>query len=112
MASPAWQVALFLASDEQALGPSAQKSLYFRHIASPTTMAASGAKATTGVEAGGRRLELNLFSQIQGIVHLKPEISDGAFQLGMTEEKLDRTQVSGLTIDLGSLRTAHRVRAV
>jgi len=111
MAPPAWQVVLFLASDEQALGPSAQKSLYFRRIASPTTMAASGANATTGVEAGGRRLELNLFSQIQGIVHLKPEISDGAFQLGVTE-KLDRTQVSGLTIDLGSLRTAHRVRAV
>jgi hypothetical protein len=43
---------------------------------------------------------------------LNPEISDGAFQLGVTEEKLDRTQVSGLTIDLGSLRTAHRVRAV
>jgi hypothetical protein len=111
MAPPAWQVVLFLASDEQALGPSAQKSLYFRRIASPTTMAASGANATTGVEAGGRRLVLNLFSQIQGIVHLNPEISDGAFQLGVTE-KLDRTQVSGLTIDLGSLRTAHRVRAV
>ena len=71
-----------------------------------------GAKATTGVEAGGRRLELNPFSHIQGVVHLNPEISDGAFQLGMTEEKLDRTQVSGLTINLGNLRAAHRVRAV
>jgi hypothetical protein len=69
--------------------------------------AAFGAKATTGVEAGGRRLELNLFSHIQGVVYLNPEISDGAFQLGMTEEKLDCTQVSGLTINLGSLRAAH-----
>jgi hypothetical protein len=37
-----------------------------------------GAKVTTGVEAGGRRLELNLFSHIQGVVHLNSEISDGA----------------------------------
>ena len=71
-----------------------------------------GAKATTGVEAGGRRLELNLFCHIQGVVHLNPEISDGAFQLGMTEQELDCTQVSGLTINLGSPRAAHRVRAV
>ena len=54
-------------------------------------MTAAGAKETTGLEAGGRRLELNLFSQNQGVVHLNPEISDGAFQLGMTEEKLDCT---------------------
>jgi hypothetical protein len=73
---------------------------------------ASGAKVTTGVEAGGRRLELNLFSHIQGVVHLNSEISDGAFQLGMTEQKLDCTQVTGLPINLGSLRAAHRVRAV
>jgi hypothetical protein len=69
--------------------------------------AARGAKATTGVDAGGRRLELNLFSHIQGVVHLNPEIPDGAFQFGMTEEKLDCTQVSGLAINLGSLRAAH-----
>jgi hypothetical protein len=51
---------------------------------------ASGARATTGMEADGRRLKLNLFSHIQGVVHLNPEISDRAFQFGMTEEKLDR----------------------
>jgi hypothetical protein len=43
-------------------------------------------EATTGVDAGGRRLELNPFSHIQGVVHLNPEISDGAFQFGMTEQ--------------------------
>lgn len=75
-------------------------------------MTASGAKAAIGVEASGRRLELNLFSHIQGVVHLNPEIADGAFQLGMTEEKLDCTQVTDLTINLGRLRAAHRVRAV
>ena len=39
-------------------------------------------RATTGVEFGGRRLELNLFSYIQGVIHLNPEVSDGAFQFG------------------------------
>jgi hypothetical protein len=34
---------------------------------------------TTGVQADGRRLKLNLFSHIQGVVHLNPEISDGVF---------------------------------
>jgi hypothetical protein len=47
---------------------------------------AHGAKATTGVEAGGRRSEINLFGNIQGVVHLNSEISDGAFQLGMPEQ--------------------------
>jgi hypothetical protein len=75
-------------------------------------MPASGAKATTGVEAGGRRSEVNLLGNIQGVVHLNSEISDGAFQLGVSEEKLDCTQVAGLPINLGSLRAAHRVRAV
>ena len=55
-----------------------------------------GAKATTGVDAGGRRLELNLFSHIQGVVHLNPEISDGAFQLRMAEEELHRPEVAVL----------------
>jgi hypothetical protein len=52
-------------------------------------MTANGAKATTGVEAGGRRSEVNLLGNIQGVVHLNSEISDGAFQLGVSEEKLD-----------------------
>jgi hypothetical protein len=74
--------------------------------------AAIGTKGTTGVEAGGRRLKLYLFSHIQSVIHLNPEISDSAFQLGMAEEKLDCTQVTGLAINLGSLRTPHRVRAI
>ena len=73
----------------------------------PIGSSARGAKATTGVEAGGRRLELNLFSQIQGVVHLNPEISDGAFQLRVTEEELHCAQVAGLAIDLCGLRTPH-----
>ena len=73
---------------------------------------AIGTKGTTGVEAGGQRLKLYLFSHIQGVVYLNPEISDGAFQFRMTEKKLDCTQVTGLAINLGSLRAAHRVGTV
>jgi hypothetical protein len=63
-------------------------------------------------EAGGQRSEINLFSYIQGVVHLNSEIWDGAFQLGVTKEKLDGTQVTSLPINLGGLRAAHRVCAV
>ena len=75
-------------------------------------MAASDAKATTDVKPVVKPSEINLFGYIQGVVYLNSEISDGAFQLGVTEEKLDCTQVTSLPINLGSLRAAHRVRAV
>jgi hypothetical protein len=75
-------------------------------------MAASDAKATTDVKPVVKRSEINLFGYIRGVVYLNSEISDGAFQLGVTEEKLDGTQVTSLPINLGSLRAAHRVRAV
>ena len=69
-------------------------------------------ESATGVEAGGRRSEVNLLGNIQGVVHLNSEISDGAFQLGVSEEKLDCTQVAGLPINLCRLRSAHGVRPV
>jgi hypothetical protein len=72
-------------------------------------MAASDAKATTDVKPVVKRSEINLFGYIRGV---NSEISDGAFQLRVTEEKLDGTQVTSLPINLGSLRAAHRVRAV
>jgi hypothetical protein len=64
--------------------------------------AAIGTKGTTGVEAGGRRLKLYLFSHIQGVIHLNPEISDSAFQLGMAEQKLDSPKVARAPVDQGS----------
>jgi hypothetical protein len=63
-------------------------------------------------EAGGRGLELDLLRDIQSVIHLNPEISDGALQLRMAEEELHSAQVASLTIDLGSLRAPHRVRAI
>ena len=54
-------------------------------------MAASDAKATTDVKPVVKPLEINLFGYIQGVVYLNSEISDGAFQFRMTEEKLNCT---------------------
>jgi hypothetical protein len=38
------------------------------------------------LDAGGRQLKLNLLGNIQSVIHLNPEISDGAFDLGMAEQ--------------------------
>jgi S-(hydroxymethyl)glutathione synthase len=46
------------------------------------------------------------------LFYLNSKISDGALQLRMAEEELHSAQVASLTIDLGSLRAPHRVRAI
>jgi hypothetical protein len=63
-------------------------------------------------DAGGRRLKVDLLGHIQGIIYLNPEIPDGALEFRMAKEELHCAQVSGLTVDLGGLRTPHRVRAI
>ena len=40
-------------------------------------------------DAGGRRLKLDLLGNIQCIIYLNPEISDGALQFRMAQEKLN-----------------------
>jgi len=57
-------------------------------------------------------LELDLLGHIQSVIYLDPEISDGALQLRMAGEELHCAQVAGLAINLGSLRSPYRVRAV
>ncbi len=46
---------------------------------------------------------VNFLRDIQGIVHLNAQISDGAFNLRMSKEKLNCSQISGSTIDECSL---------
>tara|TARA_B100000029_G_scaffold219562_1_gene217270 strand:+ start:577 stop:753 length:177 start_codon:yes stop_codon:yes gene_type:complete len=36
--------------------------------------------------------DISLFSQLQRVIDLDTEISDGALDLGMTEQQLDRPQ--------------------
>ena len=46
-----------------------------------------------------RILHLNLFRDIQCIFNFDAEISHRAFEFGMAQEELDRTDVSGLAIN-------------
>ena len=58
------------------------------------------------------RSDLGLLRDLQGIVDLDAEIPHSGFQLGVSEEQLDRAQVLGSTVDQRRLRPAHRVRTV
>jgi hypothetical protein len=46
-------------------------------------------------------LELDLLGDIWSVIYLNPEISDGALQLCMAEEKLHGAEVSGFAVNLG-----------
>jgi hypothetical protein len=39
------------------------------------------------------RSEFNLLGEVQGVVNINAEIPDGAFDLGVTEQELNGTQV-------------------
>jgi hypothetical protein len=45
--------------------------------------------------------------KVESIIHLDPEIPDGAFELRMSEQKLNRSKVTSLSVDLRRLRPAH-----
>ena len=46
--------------------------------------------------------QLDLFGDAERVVDLDPKIADCAFELGMTEEKLNRPQIARLLVDLGA----------
>jgi len=54
--------------------------------------------------------DINLFRYCQSIVYFDPEISDGAFDLGVAKQKLDGPEIAGATVDQGSLRASERMR--
>ena len=57
-------------------------------------------------------LQLHLLRDGESVVHLDPEISNGALQLRVLEQQLYRSQVAGLPVNLSRLRSAQRMRAV
>jgi hypothetical protein len=57
-------------------------------------------------------LYLGLLCHLQGIVHLDAEVTDRAFQLGMSEKQLDPVQVLSPAVDQSRLRPPKRVRSV
>jgi len=56
--------------------------------------------------------QLNLLGNAERVVDLDPEVTNRAFELRMPEQQLNRSQVARLLVDLGGLRSPHRMRAV
>ena len=56
--------------------------------------------------------QLDLLRGAERVADLDAEVADCAFELRMTQEKLNRPQIARLLVDLGRLRPPHRVRAV
>ncbi len=55
--------------------------------------------------------DFDLLSNRQRVVHLDPEIADGALNLRVTQEQLHGSQIAGLAIDQRRFRSAKRMRA-
>lgn len=55
---------------------------------------------------------LSLFSHLQSIIYLYPKVSDSTFQLRMTQEQLNGSQVFPPTVYQRCLGMAQRMRAI
>lgn len=58
------------------------------------------------------KLKLNLLRDSQRIVYLDAEISYGAFQLRVTEQNLDCTEIARLFVNLCCLGSSHGMGAI
>src|SRR5271154_4713353 len=56
--------------------------------------------------------QLDLLGNAERVVDLDPEVANRAFELRMPEQQLDRSQITRLLVDLGRLRSPHRMGAV
>ena len=54
--------------------------------------------------------DINLFRYCDGIIYLNAEISDRAFDLGMSEQKLDGPEIASPPVDQGSFCPSQRMR--
>ena len=45
--------------------------------------------------------DINLFRDCEGVIHFDAEIPNGAFDLGMSEQKLDRPEIASPPVDQG-----------
>lgn len=55
--------------------------------------------------------DIDLLRYCQSIVYFDPKISHRAFDLCMAKQKLDSSEISGATVDQGSLRASERMRS-
>lgn len=58
------------------------------------------------------RSDFCLLRDLQGVIHLDAQVSDGRLELRMAEQQLHRTKVSRPPVDQRSLRPPHRVSSV
>lgn len=56
--------------------------------------------------AGRVRSDLDVLRDFQGVVEFDPQVSDGALELRMAEEKLDGSEVVRLAVDQRHFRPA------
>ena len=76
---------------------------WLRGHAATFTEHASLREKWQGASALPSSSNVNFLRDIQGIVHLNAQIPDGAFNLRMSKEKLNCSQISGSTVDECSL---------
>ncbi len=55
--------------------------------------------------------DFGLPRHVQGIINLNSEVSDGALELGMTEQQLNRSEILGSLVDQSSLGAVGSVLA-
>ena len=75
--------------------------------------------ARTGGRRSGRACllrpgisDVNLLRYCQGVIYFDAQISDGAFDLRVPEQKLDRPEISSAPIDEGSFSASQRMRSI
>ena len=64
-----------------------------------------------GVSALPLSSDVNLFRYCDSIIDLDAEISDGALNLGVTPQELNRPQITCPSIDQGGFRAPEGVRS-
>ena len=78
----------------------------------PSYRRRTGLGRRTASTARRVRSDVDTLGDAQRVFKFNAEISHRAVDLGVTKEQLDRAEIAGLPVDLGSLRPAKRMRAV
>jgi hypothetical protein len=61
------------------------------------------------MSAGPGTSDVNLFRYCQGVIYFDAQVSDRAFDLGMSKQKLNGPGISGPPVDQGSLCASQRM---
>src|SRR5690242_8381173 len=76
------------------------------------TKVAFGSRAAVAARAHTCRSNIDTLRDGEGVVHLYPEIADGALDLRVAEQQLDGSEIAGPPVDEGHLRAAERMGAI